>query len=224
MMIVLFFNGKSSQKIVHSDNNESVWKKKHPSRKLLIIEQKAILPAFLIFMMGIVVSAVTTYLALYASDRGIENIGFFFTIQAVALLLSRLFIGKISDRIGYTAVLIPSLVCLILAMILLYYAKTPFLFGVVGFLYGIGFGNLTSSCQAVSVLLAGTTHSGLAMSTYYLGFDGGKGLGSIINGIICGKIGYPGMYLSCALPLVFAIIVYFSSGGIDKKIEKTRSE
>lgn len=176
--------------------------------KLFTIEKSALVPAGLVFFIGIVVSAITTYLALYAVDRGISNIGYFFTVQSVAVLLSRLINGRLADKKGYAVVIIPSFICLAGAMLLLFWAKTPLFFLIVAFLYGLGYGTLTSACQALSVLKAKPEHRGLAISTYYLGMDAGNGVGTILNGIISQAIGYAGMYLFCIIPLILGLVLF----------------
>jgi MFS family permease len=177
-------------------------------RTLFNIEKSAIVPASLIFFIGIIVSAITTYLALYSFDRGIANIGFFFTVQSVAVLLSRLINGRVADRQGYAIVIIPSIICLAGAMLLLFFAKTALFFMITAFLYGLGYGSLTSACQALSVLKANPERRGLAISTYYLGMDAGNGVGMILTGIFAKSFGYAAMYLFCIIPLFIGLIIF----------------
>jgi len=181
------------------------------------IEKTALIPASLIFFIGIVVSSITTYLALYSSERGISNIGYFFTIQSVAVLLSRLINGRLADKRGYAIVIVPSIVCLAGAMLLLYFAATPLLFMLAAFLYGLGYGTLTSACQALSVLKANPERRGLAISTYYLGMDAGNGMGMILNGVISKELGYAEMYLLCIVPLIIGLAIFAFWGGIPRK-------
>lgn len=176
------------------------------------IEKTAILSASLVFFIGIVVSSITTYLVLYSNERGISNIGYFFTIQSVAVLISRLISGRLADKSGYAIVIVPSIVCLGLSMLLLYFASTPVVFMLTAFLYGLGYGTLTSSCQALSVAKANPERRGLAISTYYLGMDAGNGIGMIINGIISKAFGYAEMYLLCIIPLIIGLAIFFIWG------------
>jgi len=184
------------------------------------IEKTAITPASLVFFIGIVVSSMTTYLALYSHERGISNIGYFFTIQSAAVLFSRLINGRIADRSGYTIVIIPSIAYLVAAMLCLYFAKTLMLFMVTAFLYGLGYGTLTSACQALSALKAKAEKRGLAISTYYLGMDAGNGLGTILNGAIVKAVGYAQMYLICIVPLTIGLVLFTLWGRERRTIER----
>ncbi|MDO9085286.1 MAG: MFS transporter [Anaerolineaceae bacterium] len=177
------------------------------------IEKSAMIPASLIFFIGIIVSAITTYLVLFSIDRGISNIGFFFTIQSAAVLLSRLVNGRIADKKGYRTVIVPSIMCLISAMVLLFFATTPIFFMITAFLYGLGYGTLTSACQALSVLKAKPEKRGLAISTYYLGMDAGNGFGTILCGIISKMFGYAEMYLLSVIPLLIGLMIYLFWSG-----------
>lgn len=174
----------------------------------LILEKSALIPASLIFFIGIVISSINTYLALYAAERGIGNIGFFFAVQSVAVLLSRLINGKLADRRGYAIVIIPSILALVGSMVVLFYAETPILFMVTAFLYGLGYGTLTSACQALAVIKAKPECRGLAISTYFLGIDAGSGLGTIINGMISQVYGYANMFLLGTIPLFIGLLIY----------------
>ena len=177
-------------------------------KALFNIEKTALMPASLIFFIGIIVSAITTYLVLFSKDQGITNIGFFFTIQSGAVLLSRLLNGRIADKKGYAIVIIPSIVCLVGAMVLLYFATTPIFFMITAFLYGLGYGTLTSACQALAVLKANPERRGLAIGTYYLGMDAGNGFGTILCGVVSKAFGYAEMYLFCIIPLVIGLMIF----------------
>jgi len=63
-----------------------------------IIERSAILPAIVIFFVTMTYGAIVSFIALYAGQKQIENIGLFFTIYAVALLISRPYFGRLTDR------------------------------------------------------------------------------------------------------------------------------
>jgi MFS family permease len=215
---VMFFSLYQDKKTIHP--RTSVTGKLKIKSILINIEKTAIVPASLIFFIGIVVSSITTYLALYATERGISNIGYFFVVQSVAVLLSRIINGKVADRRGYGVVIIPTILCLVGAMVLLYFAQTPIIFMATAFLYGLGYGTLTSACQALSVVKAKPERRGLAISTYFLGMDAGNGIGMILCGIISKAFGYAEMYLLCIVPLIIGLVIFVIWGGTLQKLKK----
>jgi len=90
-------------------------------------------------------------LALYAIERGIANGGMFFTVMAIALVVSRPVFGMVVDRFNYGYAIIPGLLIIIFSMLLLAQASTLSLLLVSGAAYGVGFGAAQTSLQAMAV-------------------------------------------------------------------------
>jgi len=59
--------------------------------------------------MMISVGSIMAFLPLYGQDRGFSNIGLFFTVYAIALILARFMTGRLADEHGSNVVFIPSL-------------------------------------------------------------------------------------------------------------------
>jgi hypothetical protein len=73
-----------------------------------IVSKPALPAAWLAFCLGMGVGPITAFIAIFARQRGVDNPGLFFTIQAIALMASRTFSGRLSDRRG-RPVLVPGL-------------------------------------------------------------------------------------------------------------------
>jgi len=176
-----------------------------------IIEKSAILPAVVIFFVTMTYGAIVSFIALYAGQRQVENIGLFFTIYAVALLISRPYFGRLTDRKGTSYAVLPGIICVILSMCLIYSANSLIVFLIAGFIYGIGFGAIQPALQAMSVRKVDHARRGAANATFFLGFDLGIGAGAILWGIIAEHYGYQLIYLLAIIPAVVGTIVYFGS-------------
>jgi MFS family permease len=83
------------------------------------------------------------------------------------------------------------------------------IFLIVALLYGIGFGAVQSSLQTLAVINAPKDRLGTANATFFTGFDGGIGFGSIVAGIVASALGYGWMYLTFAFFPIIAGILYF---------------
>ena len=82
-----------------------------------IIAREAILPAVLMFLLCMVYYNITTFLVIYAEERGCGvNIGYFFTVYAVTLLVTRPVIGRFGDKHGLVKIFIPAMFCFALAI------------------------------------------------------------------------------------------------------------
>jgi MFS family permease len=149
---------------------------------------------------------VSTYLVLLGDERGIANVGIYFTLNAVLLLLTRPMAGKISDRYGLTYVLLPAFLCGMLAMYLLGNAQSLPMVLLVSVLQAFGASMGHPALQAESIRLLGQEHSGVATSTYYIGADLGIGGGPMLGGIIASHWGYTVMYHLAAVSMLVGLL------------------
>lgn len=183
-------------------------KKPENKERAPLLEKKAFQPAVAIFFITLTYGAIVTFLAIYTAQLGISNIGPFFTVYALTLLLARPISGKLSDAKGDVFVIVPGIIALIIAMVLLSFAKTMPLFLMAGFVYGIGFGATNPALQALAVRNVKPDRRGAATGTYINGFDLGIGLGSVLWGLISSVTGFAHMYLLCTIPLVFSLLSF----------------
>ncbi len=187
--------------------------------RMVLYEKASIAPSLVMFFVTASYGAIVGFISLYALEQGIHNIGIFFTIYAASLLITRPFFGKIIDSFGLNTVIYPGLIILVISMILLSYASSMPYFLISAFLYGIGFGAVQSSLQTMAVLKAPKARFGAANATFFTGFDGGIGFGSVIAGMVASAIGYSRMYFFFSIFLITAIVLYF----IISKTEKLKS-
>ncbi len=193
------------------------------SGKAGIFERSAILPAVVIFFITMTYGAIVSFIALYAGQKQVENIGLFFTVYAAALLISRPYFGRLTDRKGTPFAVLPGILCVIVSMSLIYFANSLMAFLIAG-IYGIGFGAVQPALQAMSVRKVDNTRRGAANATFFLGFDLGIGAGAILWGIIAEHLGYQLIYLLAIIPAVVGALIYIRSIIGGKKRENTSRE
>ncbi len=189
-----------------------------------LYEKSAVSPAIITFFICVSYGGIVSFMSLYAAEKGIENIGMFFTIYAVFLFLSRPIFGKIVDVYGFDWGVIPGLICIIITMILLSQASNILLFLIAAALYGIGFGATQSSLQTMALIHTSRDRFGAANATFYTGFDSGIGFGTMICGIISSAIGYGYMYLSLSLFVVIACILYLMIGKKGRSYSSSKNQ
>lgn len=132
----------------------------------------------------------------------------FFLVYAVAVLASRLFIGRLQDRRGDNAVIYPALLVFAGSLFLLSRTTSAEGFVLAGAAVGVGFGSLISAAQAAVVRIARLDHVGLAVSTYYLFLDIGTGLGPLALGALVKAAGYRTMFAAVALVTLATMVQY----------------
>ena len=181
------------------------------SSKTFVPWEKSALPsAAVMFFLTMTYGSIVSFLALYAAQNGIANIGPFFTWYALALLVTRPLAGKLSDRIGHTVIVVPGILCVAAAMILLAYADTLLWFSAAAAMYGLGFGLAMPSLQALAVVFTPPDRRGAANGTFFTGFDLGISVGSVVWGAVAEVTGYSLMYLWTILPAIISLFVYLN--------------
>lgn len=173
-----------------------------------LFEKVAILPGIVIFFVTMTYGAVVAFIALYAEQRGIENIGVFFTLYAIALMVSRPFFGRLTDRKGYSISVIPGIVGVIITMFTLYFAQSLMFFLIAAFIYGLAFGAVQPALQAMAVRNIPPFRRGAANGTFMTGFDLGIGAGSVIWGAVAEITGYQAIYFWAMFPAAIALLIF----------------
>lgn len=149
-------------------------------------------------------------IALYGAQQGISNIGWYFTISAVVLCITRLVFGKVADRHGIAATLYPGLALMIAGFLLLWKANAAWMFALASVLKTLGVGLARPAIQAACVQAVPPHRRGSASSTYYIGSDIGQGTSPAIGGKIVDRTGgdYGLAFAIYTLPLALGAGVY----------------
>ena len=156
---------------------------------------------------GAVRSAVVYFIAVFARSIPVERIGPFFVTFSAAAILTRFFIGDISDRYGRKQVIFPAALIISLSCLLLSLVRSSWMFVLAGFVGGFGQGLIFPALSTYIIDVLGRENKGLALSLYLSLFDVGMGLGSPFFGWISDLFGYRKMYvLAGAFLFVFNIV------------------
>ena len=90
-------------------------------------------------------------------------------------------------------------IALIITFIILVFSYSGWMLLLVGIFLGIGYGNLSSSMQAIAIKVSPTNKYGIATSTYFIGLDIGIGFGPSLLGLFTGFISYTEVYIIMAI-------------------------
>lgn len=171
-----------------------------------------------LLMLSIPYGATTNFVAMYAEEIGITApTGFFFTLMAVGMGVSRIFAGKKVDQgyitecihVGYYPVILGFFLlsmCRFVAAGNIEMATT--LFYVVPLLLGIGFGIMFPAMNSLYINLAPNCKRATATSTYLAAWDVGLGIGIVSSGVIAQHFTFYMVYLIGAIVCVVSL-VYF---------------
>lgn len=168
---------------------------------------------------GIAYSTILSFLNAYAIELGLLTAAsVFFIVYAVAILLSRPFLGRLQDRRGDNAVIMPALLLFAVTLTLLALTTSPWMLLAVGALLGLSYGAVLSAAQTAAVQRADLSRVGLTTSTFFLCLDAGITVGPILLGGLAGQVGFRGMYLAAAGAILLCLVYYwFAHGRHDRR-------
>lgn len=154
---------------------------------------------------------VSSFLILFAAQRGLEDVGIYFTVSAVFLFLARPLSGKIADRFGLKYIVYPAICMTILSILILVNMNSMWMLILSAAIRALAQGAIQPSLQAACIQKVGVEKSGAATGTYYLGADIGQGAGPVIGGVIAGIWGYAEVFYFCIVMVMVAALVFFLS-------------
>lgn len=148
-------------------------------------------------------------ITLYGAAQGIANIGWYFTISAVVLCVTRVLFGRLADRKGVAFSLYPGLALIILGFLILWQARAPWIFAVASVVKTLGVGLARPAIQAACVKAVPAARRGSASSTYYIGSDIGQGTSPAIGGRIVDLTGNYGLAFALfTIPLALGAAIF----------------
>ena len=137
-------------------------------------------------------AAIGTFLAVYAIKIGVTGIGIYFSVNAVTMLVTRPFLGYLTERFGLMKVIIPCEILMAISVIGLALSTNLTGILVVAVLMGIGSSGASPALVAACINSTSVDKRGVATSTNYVGLDSGLFLGASIAGLLINGIGYTG--------------------------------
>ena len=166
------------------------------------------------FLAGMGWSGVLAFLNSFAVEEDlVAAASTFFLFYAAAVLLSRLFVGRLQDRFGDNAAVYPTLFSYAVGLALLAWSPNAFIMSVSAVFIGLGFGALLPCTQAIVVTMSPPHRIGVATSTFYLLLDAGTGIGPLLLGSLLALTGFHGMYAVLAVVILLSAVLYHVAHG-----------
>lgn len=170
--------------------------------------RRLLLPGVLNFLTSITYGGLLSFLALFGREAGLESPQYFFLFNALAIILIRPLSGKIYDRYGHKALLIPAAVFILTGLMALTFASSTGGLLLAASFYGIGFGAMQPSLQTWMIQAVPPKQRGTANGTFLNSLDFGVAIGSMALGAIARFSNYTVMYRYSAGAMVLFILIY----------------
>ena len=172
-----------------------------------ILEKRAVPIAVTMLFIVMAYSCIPSFLAIYGELLGIDNIGLYFTVYAIAMLVLRFTTSGLADRLGYRKVIVVSLVCFMVTFVLFGASKALPGFMAAAIFSALGYGLTLPNMQALCMTSVPSDRRGVASNTMYLGQDLGQSIGPSIAGA-----------------LIDALILRKSPAGLDYATDQMKAE
>lgn len=186
--------------------------KSSSSRSLQICDRKVIPIALIIMLFSIPYCATQSFLVTYTETRQINvAVSWFFPLYAIALLVLRLSLKSLFDRLPFKVFLLAGSACAAAGILFLAFMRNNLEMLLAAVFMAGGYGIMCSVCQSTAILLAGEAKRGLANSTYYIGLDLGMTLGPVIGGVLMGIVNIRWFYPILLVTVPVAILVCWLS-------------
>jgi MFS family permease len=197
------FNSKSDSRAIQRD----FWQ--------LTQDPGLIVPTIVLMLIGLVFGTLVAFLPLFITELQLDfNVGFFYTVVAIASFSVRLFVGQASDRYGRGLFISGSLLCYIISMVLLTQAETPIMFILSAIAEGSGAGILIPLVLALISDRSYANERGNVFALCMGGFDVGIAMGGLILGSMATILGgYRGIFALAAVLAGVALVVFITQAG-----------
>jgi MFS family permease len=180
-------------------------------RPPLIPDKEVLAAAGLIFFLGMSTCGIFTYLVLYLDEISLRSIvARFFTVTACSIVLTRLFGGRINDRLGHLFIVLPTSCLVIISELILFFFPGPRTIILAAICFGLGLGALLPSLQALAINAAPATKRTGAAAAFLNGYDIGQASGFVLLGFLS-ELFSSYLYVYIATPIfMVALILYYS--------------
>lgn len=175
-----------------------------------MVAKEAILPSLVLLFMTIGFQTLGSFLIVFAEKQGVtSSIGFFFTVYALTLLVTRPMIGKLTDRYGFVKVAIPAVCCSGFSFLIISVSTSLPMFLIAAIINSFGFGACQPSLQSLAMKAVPSERRGSASCTSYIGMDTGTIIGPTLAGILAHNFGYAAMWRYQMIPFAVNVLIIF---------------
>jgi MFS family permease len=170
-----------------------------------MVEWRIVAVTISLFLCSFGYGGITSFVAVVCDRNGIAPRSIFFTAFALTVLVTRIFSGRLADRIGHRRVLLPCLALVTVGLTLTALAHTRAQLVSAAVVFGLGFGNQYPAFVGHVLKFVATDRRGAAFGGILAAFDTGIGTGSIAVGWLAQQVGFRGAFGAAAALSAFAI-------------------
>lgn len=173
------------------------------------------------FIASLSYSSILNYIKVFAQERDlITASSYFFVVYAIVSIFSRPVCGRLIDAKNENIVIYTSIIFQAIYFLVIAFSHSAWMLLIGGALLGLGYGNITSTSQSVSVKVVPKEKIARATSKFFIGLDLGLGFGPYILGLFTNQIGLGNMYIVMAVLLIVTFFIYHFIHGRKVSVSK----
>ena len=131
--------------------------------------REAVGKAAALMLIAVSFSCVGSYVVLYGYGRGVTDMGLFFVVYALCLVVTRPALGGLADRVGTPRVLVFGTICFTTSYVALFYAQDLPGFLLAAVIGSAGFGCCAPLLPSMGLASVGINRRGAASNTTFTG-------------------------------------------------------
>ncbi|HPJ02677.1 MAG TPA: MFS transporter [Candidatus Limiplasma sp.] len=173
-------------------------------------EPAAFKPSAVMLLLGLCAAAPVTFLSIFTLGRGFttDQVSLYFTINAVALAVARLFGARVARKISVNRAVLLATVCNAAAFILIAISQTIWMLWPAAALYGLGYGTIYPMLNGLAITNSPPNRRGTAMATFLTAMDIGIGLGASFWGVLADLTSINIIFPLCAGLSLLAYVLF----------------
>ncbi len=173
-----------------------------------IIAPEALMPSCVVGLFMLSGMLFTTYIIPYGAYKGIRNIGLYFTVNAVLMVITRPLAGRLTDRYGPGVTIYPGMALYMCAFLLMSFATDIRLVVAAAACASIGGGIVSPAAQSMTMQSVPSGRRAVASNTLYTVNDIGNFLGPTLGGLVLAHSSYEWMFRCALVPISLAMLVF----------------
>lgn len=172
-------------------------------------ERKAFTPAILTAFFSITLGGVISFLRELGKEANIvASISLFFLVITIMMIMVRPVSGRMFDKYGHKVIIYPATIAGIIGLSLLAFTQNTLTLLIAAVFYGIAYGTVTPTLQALAVSSVPKEKQGTANAMYFSSMDLGMALGSTGLGIMASYTSYHFLYGFSVVFLLGLLLAY----------------
>jgi predicted MFS family arabinose efflux permease len=170
--------------------------------------KKILIVALLALLFGFALAASGSFVAPFAKEKHLAFISLYYVFYSSAAVLTRLFGGRLADKIGEDRIIPNALALTGVGLLILIFLEGNFVLILSGLMSGCGQGFLFPCLISLAIRDESIHIRGKINGVFTGGIDAGVFLGSVILGYIGQWAGFPVLFLVAGISLLPGLWIY----------------